>query len=100
MSDAELVQFLMDQLQEPEVSARAMFGGHGIYRKGSMFALVYDGRVYMKVSEDEAKTSTRPPFSPRPNQTFPSFREITADEMEDPNTLAVLSESAQRVAAG
>jgi DNA transformation protein and related proteins len=31
------------------VRSRAMFGGHGIYREGVMFALVADDALYLKV---------------------------------------------------
>ena len=37
-----------------EVSARRMFGGHGIYKDGAMFGLVADDRFYIK-SDDENK---------------------------------------------
>ena len=96
MSDT--VQFLLDQLNDPGVEAKRMFGGHGIYRDGGMFALVYDDAVYMKFSEEEAATSERPAFSPRPGQTFRTFREISADELEDPARLAELARNAQRAA--
>jgi DNA transformation protein len=33
------------------VQARAMFGGHGLYHQGLMFALVADGRLFLKVDE-------------------------------------------------
>ena len=33
------------------VRARSMFGGHGFYRDGVMFALVVDGSLYLKVDE-------------------------------------------------
>jgi DNA transformation protein len=33
------------------VQARAMFGGHGLYHQGLMFALVADGRLFFKVDE-------------------------------------------------
>ena len=96
MSDP--VQFLLDQLKDPSVEAKRMFGGHGIYRDGRMFALVYDETVYMKFTDEEADTSERPPFSPRPGQTFRTFREISADELENPEALAELARSAQRAA--
>ena len=98
MKDAGMVQFLLEQLDDERVTARAMFGGHGIYRSGHMFALVYDDVVYMKVSDDEAKASERPPFRPRPNQTFRSFRAITADELENRAALTSLVENAHRAA--
>lgn len=98
MTDSGIVQYVLDQLQDPDVSARAMFGGHGIYRGGRMFALVYDEAVYMKVTDEEAKTSDREPFRPRPNQTFPTFREVSADELEDREVLVSLFGEAQRAA--
>lgn len=98
MADTEMVQFLLEQLDDADVTARAMFGGHGIYRKGQMLALAYDGVVYMKVSDEEAETSERRPFRPRLDRTFPSYREITADELENHDALASLVESAERAA--
>ena len=38
-----------------DVSARAMFGGYGIYRGGVMFGLIAEGELYFKVSEGETK---------------------------------------------
>lgn len=36
-----------------DVSARAMFGGYGIYRGGVMFGLVEDGELYFKVNDEQ-----------------------------------------------
>ena len=99
MTAEGMATFLFEQLGDTSVRARRMFGGQGIYRNGRMFALVYDEVVYMKVSDDEAKTSERPPFSPSPDRTFPTFREVTADELEDRAVLARLAEEAQRAAS-
>ena len=33
------------------VTVRRMFGGAGIYREGLMFALVFDGAIFLKVVE-------------------------------------------------
>lgn len=33
------------------VTPRRMFGGHGLFVEGAMFALVYDGAVYLKTDE-------------------------------------------------
>jgi len=40
-----------------EISARRMFGGHGIYHQGLMFALVADEVLYLKTD-----TESRPQF--------------------------------------
>ncbi len=90
-----MVRFLMDQLADPGLTAKRMFGGHGIYSGGRMFALVYDGQVYIKVSDDEAARSERPVFSPQSGKTFPTFREVSADELEDAEALASLAARAQ-----
>jgi len=36
------------------VVVRRMFGGHGIYADGTMFALAHDGFVYLKADRDHA----------------------------------------------
>ena len=33
------------------VSARKMFGGHGLYREGLMFALIVDDELFLKTDE-------------------------------------------------
>jgi len=39
----EFIEYLLEQMQDVgPVNARAMFGGHGIYHDGIMFALVTD----------------------------------------------------------
>lgn len=42
------------------VTARAMFGGHGLYHNGKMFAIVVEGELYFKVTD-----ATRPEFEER-----------------------------------
>jgi DNA transformation protein len=34
-----------------KVSAKAMFGGYGMYRQGQIFAIVVDDTLYFKVGE-------------------------------------------------
>ncbi len=44
------VEYLLDQMRTFDgVRARAMFGGHGIYRHDLMFGLVADDVLYLKV---------------------------------------------------
>ena len=94
-----VVDYLLEQLDDPGVSARAMFGGHGIYRDGQMFAIVYDDDVYMKFDDEDLEMTARPPFRPRPNQTLWSFRAVNADELEDRDLLARLAAKALSAAA-
>lgn len=49
MSDHDFIAYL-HELLEPVgmVSARAMFGGHGVYVDGIIIGIVVEGRLYMK----------------------------------------------------
>lgn len=96
--DGTMVEFLLEQIGDPKVTARRMFGGHGLYRDGAMFALVYDEAVYVKMIEQEARTSRRQPFQPQPNRTFRTFREVFEGELQNRDRLAVLIERAQAAA--
>lgn len=48
----QFVDFVLESL-EPlgGVSARRMFGGHGIYKDGVMFALIARDQLYLKVDD-------------------------------------------------
>jgi DNA transformation protein and related proteins len=48
----EFVNYLLELLQAfGNVSARAMFGGYGIYKDGLIFGLVIDDAFYLKVDD-------------------------------------------------
>src|ERR1039458_7132839 len=49
----EFLEYIMNDVlgQIPEVTSRAMFSGHGIYKKGIIFALIVEGALYFKVDE-------------------------------------------------
>jgi len=48
--DCDFVSYLLELLEEfPDVTAKRMFGGHGIFREGLMFGLVADSTLYLKV---------------------------------------------------
>ncbi len=48
-SSKEFVAHVKDLLEEvPRVRVRAMFGGHGVFRDGLMFALVSDDQLYFR----------------------------------------------------
>jgi DNA transformation protein len=51
-ADADFVAYVLELLQPlGRCSARRMFGGYGLYGDGLMFALVFDGRLFLKVDE-------------------------------------------------
>ncbi len=52
MADESFKDYVLDQLKAVGgVSARAMFGGYGLYTGGVMFGLIADG-LYFKVGDD------------------------------------------------
>ncbi|MBP8150350.1 MAG: TfoX/Sxy family protein [Limnohabitans sp.] len=55
---SEFIGFLQELFEKwGQVTARRMFGGHGLYHEGLMFAIVMDNRLYLK-----ADTVNRPEF--------------------------------------
>lgn len=53
LARAALAQHIVDLMRAfGSVQARAMFGGHGLYRDGLMFALLLDERLYLKVDDN------------------------------------------------
>ncbi len=53
MNKAAFADFVLEVLTPwRPVTARRMFGGHGVYHAGVMFALIVDGTLYLKVDEE------------------------------------------------
>ena len=49
---SDLIPFVQELLEDwAPVSARRMFGGHGLYHEGLMFAIVMEQRLYLKADE-------------------------------------------------
>jgi DNA transformation protein len=91
----EFLEYVIDQLAAwGEVRARKMFGGAGLYHDGTMFGLVADDVMYLKVDdtnrEDFVKAGSCP-FNPYPEKakktTIMSYYEIPADVLEDSTSL-------------
>jgi DNA transformation protein len=52
MAGTSFKDFVLDQLSVlPELRARAMFGGHGIYAGDRFFAILAEDRLYFKVND-------------------------------------------------
>jgi len=97
--------FVVDQLSRvvPQLRARAMFGGVGIYAGQLFFALVADDTLYFKVDD-----SNRPEFERlgmRPFQPYGEggevmqYYQVPAEFLEDPDALRSLAEKSIAVAA-
>jgi DNA transformation protein len=66
MPDESFKEFVLDQLAAlPEVRAKAMFGGHGLYQADRFFGILMEGRLYFKTDEQ-----TRPAYLERGMSPF------------------------------
>ena len=95
--------FVLEQLERVmPVTAKAMFGGVGIYAERLFFALIAEDRLYFKVDD-----STRPafetfgmePFRPFDDENAMGYYEVPADILEDAKQLASWVRQAIDVAA-
>jgi DNA transformation protein len=90
------------------VAVKRMFGGAGIYADGLMFALLFDGAIYLKVDEttipDFEREGSRPfvytrAKSPgRVGRASLSYWRLPERLYDDPDELAVWAERALGVA--
>jgi DNA transformation protein len=82
-----------------EVTARPMFGGHGIYWGDTIFAIAYGGRLYLKV-DDESKgdylARSMGPFRPNERQTLKSYYEVPPEVLAAPEALKSWAKEAIR----
>jgi DNA transformation protein len=102
--DSEFVDFVLESLQPlGGVSARRMFGGHGIYKDGVIFALIADDQLYLKVDD-----GNRPDFEVEGLQPFTytgkgrpiemSYCEAPSDGFDDPEVLCAWARNAYAAA--
>ncbi|HEV2669521.1 MAG TPA: TfoX/Sxy family protein [Gemmatimonadales bacterium] len=96
--------FVLEQLGRviPQVRARSMFGGVGIYAGERFFALIANDTLYLKVDD-----SNRPDFEARGMGPFMPFGderdkmqyyEVPADLLDDPDALRPWAEKSIAVA--
>lgn len=92
--------FILEQLGRivPQLRARGMFGGVGIYAGDVFFALIDDDTLYLKVDD-----VNRPDFEARDMSPFRpygddretmQYYEVPADLLDDPQTLRPWAEKA------
>ena len=70
-----------------EVCARPLFGGHGLYWRGVIFAIAYSGRLSLKVDErskGDYLARGMGPFRPNERQTIKSYYEVPPEVLNDP----------------
>jgi len=95
MAASEFVTYLLE-LMAPwaTVTARRMFGGYGLYRDGTMFALVANDALYLKVDETTRprflQTGSTPMIYHARERTIPmSYWSAPAAALETPGEMAL-----------
>jgi len=93
LPDVFFPEYVLEQLTAfGGVTARRMFGGHGLFKGGVMFGLISDGELYFKVDESnradfEAKKSQPFVYETRGRQVALSYWFVPEDVIEDPDEL-------------
>ena len=91
---SEFVDHLVEQLDAfGPVTARRMFGGHGLFRDGLMFGLVVDDTLYFKADDEnramfEARGLSRFEYAKQGRRVSVSYYLAPGEAMDDPETLA------------
>ena len=73
-----------------DISARAMFGAHGLYWRGVIFGLLFRDRLYLKVDErsrPDFEARGMGMFRPNERQTLKSYYEVPPEVLDDPEAL-------------
>lgn len=85
------------------VTARRMFGGHGIYHAGVMFALVSEGQLFLKVDDEsrgqfEAAGLSAFIYSSRGSQVALSYHRAPEAMLDEPEVAREWAERAWQAA--
>ena len=86
-----------------EVTARPLFGGHGLYRGETIFGIVFGGRLYLKVDERskcDFESRGMGPFRPNERQTLKSYFEVPPGVLADQEALLSWAREAIRAGQG
>jgi DNA transformation protein and related proteins len=89
----QFVAFVVESLRPlGPVSARRMFGGHGVFLDGVMFGLIADDQLYLKVDgENRAayEAEDLPPFTfaGKGRLVETSYRAAPSEGFDDPEVL-------------
>lgn len=75
-----------------EITARSMFGGHGIYKNGIIFALIISDELYFKVDESNEpqyrKLDSEPfTYEAKGKKTTMPYWKVPIEILEDENRI-------------
>lgn len=103
-AERDFVDYLLELLYNfPDVTAKRMFGGYGIFRDGLMFGLVADSTLYFKVDAEN-----KPDFEERGLEPFTyeakgkpmqmSYYQAPEEALDNEDEMLTWAESAFRAA--
>ncbi len=99
-NNAGFKDFVLDQLADLRgLTARAMFGGYGLYHGTQFFGIIHKDRLYFKVTaatKPRYKAHGMKPFRPNAKQTLKSFYEVPIDVLEDAEQLVSWGQESAR----
>jgi DNA transformation protein and related proteins len=104
MADSAFVSYVVESLQPlGPVRARRMFGGHGIYLDGVMFALIASDQLYLKVDDGnraayEAAGLAPFTYSGKGAPVRMSYHEAPGEGFDDPEVLCAWAREAYAAA--
>ena len=105
MAGESFKAFVLDQLATlPGIRAKAMFGGHGLYRGECFFGILMAGRLYFKTNEQTRSEYLKRGMSPfiyeKARQTTTiNYYEVPPEVLEDCEQLTGWAREAVRVAS-
>ena len=85
------------------VTAKAMFGGFGLYRQGQIFAIIVNDTLYFKVGDSnrpDYETASSSPFTyeAKGKKIVMSYWQVPEEILEDSESLGVWAEKAFKAA--
>jgi len=105
MADDSFKDFVLDQLGAlPELRAKAMFGGYGLYQGDRFFGILMEGRLYFKTDEQTRAEYVERGMGPfiyekaRQTMTIHYF-EVPPDVLENREDLVAWAKRAMHAAA-
>ena len=104
MSDQSFTEFVLDQLSAlPELRAKAMFGGRGLYCGEQFFGILDEGRLYFKVNDPTRAAFVEQGMEPftyeqRGRRLTMNYYEVPPDVLENRAELVKWAEHAVQVA--
>jgi DNA transformation protein len=106
MADESFKDFVLDQLSAlPELRARRMFGGYGLYQGDHFFGILMQGRLYLKTDERTRNAYLERGMSPfiyekARRTTTINYFEVPPDVLENREELIRWAKRAIQAAAG